>query len=207
MQRYLITHSLLSSWAYAMKEDPYEQGGEGEVDNLPKLEEFMLTLNREPVPANEAMRKGNDFENLVNRTIYGAGDKKHHWYEAAAEIAQMLAGAQLQLRAKKEAEAMGVPVLLYGRFDALLAGVVYDIKYSSNYEAGKYIGSTQHPMYLEICQDADRFTYLVSDGSHLYAETYRRDETPGVLPLIGQFFQWLETRSLMGLYKEKWAAL
>ena len=189
-----------------MKENPYETAGD-EQPKLSKMDEFMQTLNREPIPTNEAMQKGIDFEHLVTREIFGAGDPENRWHDAAVVVAEELKGAHLQYRGKKDVTVLGIPLLLYGRFDALLAGVVYDIKFSSKYEAGKYIDSTQHPMYMEICPEANEFTYLVSNGTHVYKETYRRDETPSIIPLIEQFFNWLESRFLMERYKEKWAAL
>lgn len=98
-------------------------------------------------------------------------------------------------------------LLLYGRLDVLKAGVSYDIKFSGSYEAGKYLDSTQHPMYLEIVPEATKFTYLVSNGSAVWPETYTREETPSIIPTISNFFDWLEMRGLMELYKEKWLAL
>lgn len=82
-------------------------------------------------------------------------------------------------------------LVLYGKLDALKAGVVYDIKFSSGYEKGKYFSSTQHPTYLELIPEASEFTYLVSNGNSVWYETYRRDETPSIIPIICDFFDWL----------------
>jgi len=206
MERYLVTHSLLTSWYWTLKDNPYETA-DADPGKLSKMDEFMLTLDREPIPTNEAMQKGIDFEHLVNRAVVGAPDDSHRWSVAAAEVASHMTGAHLQFRANKEATVRGVPVLLYGRFDALKAGVIFDVKYSGSYEVGKYIDSTQHPMYMEICPEAYEFVYLISNGSAVYKETYRRDETQSIYPIIEQFFNWLETRFLMGRYLEKWLAL
>ena len=51
MARYLMTHSLLSSWLYAMKENPYEDAS---TERDPYAE-FLQVLRREPTPTNEAM--------------------------------------------------------------------------------------------------------------------------------------------------------
>ena len=205
MERYLMTHSLLNSWYWTLKENPYETADDSE-EKMSKLDEFLLTLNREPIPTNEAMQKGNEFEDLVNRAVCGAPDESHKWSGAAGEVANYLAGTHLQFRARKDIVVSGIPLLLYGRFDAIGAGVIYDIKFSSKYEVGKYIDGTQHPMYMAICTEATRFTYLVSNGSNVFRETYRRDEVQDIYPIIEQFFIWLETNNLMERYREKWLA-
>jgi len=207
MERYLMTHSLLSSWLYTMRENPYETADDEGEQKLSAYDDFMLVLKREPTPVNEAMQKGIDLENLVTRVAAGAGDPSHRWYEAAAAIAQTIKGAVMQHRARKDAVVRGIPLLLYGRADALLAGVVYDVKYTGSYEVGKYFDSTQHPMYLEIVPEATQFTYLASNGSNVWPETYRRDETQSILSVISDFLDWLDFQSLMWLYKEKWLAL
>ena len=61
MARYLMTHSLMSSWLYAMKETPFEDM----TSERDPLAEFMSTLNKEPTPPNEAMANGIAFEDLV----------------------------------------------------------------------------------------------------------------------------------------------
>ena len=63
MARYLMTHSLLSSWLYAMKENPYEDM----TSEKDSYTEFLTTLSRQPTPTSEAMQKGIDFEDLVTR--------------------------------------------------------------------------------------------------------------------------------------------
>lgn len=203
MSRYLITHSLLSSWLYAQKDNPYDDS----TSDWDSYAEFLTVLNREPTPTTEAMQKGIDFENLVTDIVHGKGDTNNYWYEAAAKVAAAVGGGQLQYRAQKEIRVRGLILVLYGRLDALKAGVIYDIKFSAGYEAGKYIDSTQHPTYFEIVPEAKAFTYLVSNGSFVWPETYRRDESPSIIPTIESFLEWLEFSGLMKAYKAKWLAL
>lgn len=203
MPRYLMTHSLLSSWLYTMKENPYEDMN---TQRNP-FAEFMQVLRREPTETTEAMQKGIDFENLVTSITKGYRNTKDRWYRAADQIAKVVNGGVLQYRTKKEFQVRGITILLYGRLDVLKAGVIYDIKFSSKYDVGKYINSTQHPVYLELVPEAKEFTYLISNGSSVWTETYRRDETPSIFPIISDFFEWLEVNGLMELYKEKWMAL
>ena len=69
MDRYLMTHSLLSSWLYAIKENPFEDA----ASERDPLAEFMQTLRREPTPTNEAMQNGIDFEDLVTAIVTPPG--------------------------------------------------------------------------------------------------------------------------------------
>ncbi len=204
MARYLMTHSLLSSWLYAMKGNPYEDA----TTEKDAFAEFMMTLCREPTPTNEAMQKGIDFENLVTAIVNGEQTPPDldKWYDAAHEVAEIVRGGLLQYKAKKEIEVAGITFLLYGRLDALKAGVVYDIKFSSSYDKGKFVTSTQHPTYLMLIPDAYEFTYLVSNGGSVWKETYRRDETADIREVISDFVSWLEANDLMDTYKEHWEA-
>mgnify|MGYP005838927619 CR=1 FL=1 len=203
MDRYLITHSLLSSWSYALKENPFADA----TSEKDSYAEFLQTLRREPTPTTDAMQKGIDFEDLVTNILNGRGDLSHDWYEAACSVAKIIKGGVLQFKVKREIEVAGMPLLLHGRLDALKAGRIIDIKFSSSYDSGKYFDSTQHPMYLELVPEAKEFTYLVSNGSNVWTETYRREDTQSIIPVISDFLNWLDMQGLMAVYKEKWVAL
>ena len=204
MDHYLMTHSLLASWLYTMRDNPYEDA----TSDKDSFAEFMMTLRREQTPTTEAMQRGIDFENLVTAIVNGEQTPPDwdKWYNAASEVAEIVRGGCLQYKAKKEIEVAGITFLLYGRLDALKAGVIYDIKFSSGYDKGKYVDSTQHPTYLELIPQAGEFTYLVSNGGTVWKETYRRDETADIRDVISDFVSWLEENSLMDVYKEHWEA-
>lgn len=202
MPRYLMTHSLLSSWLYAMRENPYEDA----TSERDAFEEFKQVLRREPTETTDAMIKGINFENLVTDIIGGCADTTDKWYESAEKVANIIKGGKLQFRASKEITVKGFTLVLYGRLDALKAGVIYDIKFSGSYDVGKYFSSTQHPTYFEIVPEADEFTYLVSNGSAVWPETYRRDEAQDIKQIISDFLDFLEAQGLMEIYKEKWVA-
>ena len=142
MERYLMTHSLLSSWMYAMKENPYEDM----TTEKDSYAEFLTVLNREPTPTTEAMQKGIDFENLVADIASGGGDRTHYWYEAASKVASIVKGGLLQYRVSREIKVRAQSLSSIW-LDALKAGTIYDIKYSGRYDVGKYIDSTQHPIF------------------------------------------------------------
>lgn len=200
--RYLMTHSLLSSWLYAMKDNPYEDLTT-EKDNF---QEFLTVLRREPTETNEAMQNGIEFEDLVTNILNGDADTDHKWYEAAQKAARYVFGGLAQYRAKAETEIDGVTVLLYGRLDWLRAGVIYDTKFSKGYERGKYVTSTQHPMYFAIIPEAVEFVYIVSNGTDVWTERYRRDEAADIRVIIADFFSWLKENNLWETYTEKWVA-
>lgn len=204
-KRYLMTHSLLSSWLYAMKSNPYEDA----TTERDPYEEFLQTLRREPTPTTEAMQNGIEFEDLVTAIINNDVEKmKAHpsWFDAAFDVATVVGGGTLQYRAKREIYVDDMCFVLYGRLDVLKGGVIYDIKFTKNYDVGKYFDSTQHPTYLRIVPEAEKFVYLASNGSQVWPETYRRDETPPIEPIISDFLSFLKANDLFEIYKEHWEA-
>jgi hypothetical protein len=198
-----MTHSLLSSWLYSLKENPFEDA----TSDRDSYAEFLSTLNREPSLPNEAMQKGIDFENLVTDIANGKGNSSHHWYEAAGKVARTLRGAKFQFRTRREFAVGDLLLLFYGRLDALEAGKIYDIKYSGKYDVGKFYDSTQHPFYFALVPEATEFRYLVSDGTNVWTESYLRENTLSIVPTVKDFLEWLKIHDLMHVYKEKWLAL
>jgi len=202
MTRYLITHSLLAAWMYCMKENPYEDA----TTEKDPLEEFLKVLRREPVETTDAMRKGIQFENLVDAIVHGAGDSEDKWYKAAENVANRVRGGVPQVKINRQVQVDGCTLVLHGRLDWLKAGEIIDVKYTGNYESGKFFTSTQHPMYFELVPEAQSFTYLASNGSSVWPETYRRDETTSILIIISDFLNWLTASGYIDLYKQYWEA-
>lgn len=222
VNRYLMTHSLLRAWLYAMKDDPNADA----TTERDHTEEFMTVLRREPTSPSNAMTKGNDLEALVTAILSGAptavyhretrekqlievhlATAEHPWYEAAASVAARIRGGVLQVKANRVLIVDGTPILLHGRLDALKAGEIFDIKYSSGgYDVGRYFDSTQHPAYFELVPEAQSFTYLVSNGSGVYQETYRREETRSIVPVISAFLAWLRDTGRYEMYQRFWKA-
>ncbi len=203
---YLMTHSLLSSWLYALKGNPYEDA----TTERDAFAEFLQVLRREPTETTEAMQNGIEFEDLVTAIVEQdeVGMILHpKWFDAASKVAEFVDGGELQYRARKSITVKGMNFLLYGRLDCLKAGQVIDIKFSKSYDVGKFVDSTQHPTYLELVPEAHSFVYIVSNGTHVWKETYRRDETADIKPLIREFVEWLEANDLLELYKKHWEAL
>ena len=155
MERFLMTQSLLSAWAYQF--DCFE-GCEDDAQAA-----FLRTLNREPGEVTEAMMNGRTFEDRVYRAAEGKtirSDAK--WREGALAIAEIIRGAQIQVKVSREIVVDGMTFLLYGILDALKAGVIYDVKFlskslSSADVYGKYLQSAQHPAYFYLVPEAREF--------------------------------------------------
>lgn len=202
MARYMITHTLLSSWLYAMKSNPYEDS----TSERDPFGDFLRTLRREPTERTEDMQNGIDFEDLVTDILHGRGDPNNKWFDAAWQVAEEIHGHQLQFKAGKTIVVNGMEIFLYGRLDALGGGVITDIKFSKNYERGKYFDSTQHPMYFELVPGAKTFIYTISNGRTVLHETYRRDEARSIIPTVAAFLDWLTAAGYMEEFKKRWEA-
>jgi hypothetical protein len=148
-------------------------------------QEFLNVLNRIPAMPTEAIEKGIAFEK---------------W---ACENLPIVKGGLYQVRISKN---IG-DYLLYGVIDVIKAGTVYDLKYTSNYEVGKFIKNYQTSVYLELVHDAKEMTYVVSDKEsegEIWLETYKRTETQPIMPVIEQFMGWLCDKGYMDIYRAKW---
>lgn len=205
MARFLITQSLLSAWAYCF--DCYE----GFEDDA--REEFLRVLRREPGEQTEAMLNGVNFETGVYLAAAGLPDNPNpKWINGTKAVADIIRGAQIQVKASREIIVDDMRFLVYGILDALKAGVIYDVKFvNSRFNslelAGRYLNSAQHPAYFYIVPEASEFKYLVSDGEDIYIEQYRREDVRSIGEIISEFIESLRGWNLLDLYKEKWLAL
>lgn len=189
-----ITKSLLDSWLWAFKrEDGWD--------------DFLSTLHREKKPPTQAMLDGKRFENVLNNVLKGeeipAG---HEWASVITEMSKNLHGAQQQVVLFSDCEVNGQPFLLHGVLDYLLAGSIWDCKFTKNYHLNKYFWewTSQTAMYMAITPEARDFTYIISDGKYVYREKYPRDIVPPIEPTINNFMQYLKKHGLWDVYCEKW---
>nr|DAE72145.1 MAG TPA: hypothetical protein [Caudoviricetes sp.] len=60
---------------------------------------------------------------------------------------------------------------------------------------------------MELIPEAQRFTYIISNGSDVWHESYFREETPSIYPVVSDFLDWLRAVELLQLYCEKWKTL
>ena len=196
----LVTHSLLSSWQWWLD-------FEGDDDSKAK-ESFENTLNKIWVD-NEYMKAGREFENLVKGIDKNWTVKfpERQVFECASAIADIIKGGTWQVTCKKDIVIGDQPILLYGRTDVLRGPEIFDIKFVGRYEARKYIKSTQHKMYFECLPGTERFTYLISDGVEVYQESYDRDETDSIIPVVSDWLSWInQFPDYLGIYQDKWKA-
>ena len=189
-----ITKSLLDSWLWAFKrEDGWD--------------DFLSTLHREKKPPTQAMLDGTRFENVLNNVLKGeAIPADHEWASVIAEMSKDLYGAQQQVVLFSDCEVNGQPFILHGVLDYLLAGSIWDCKFTKNYHLNKYFweGTSQTAMYLALVPEARDFTYIISDGKYVYRERYPRDIVPPIEPIINNFMQYLKKHGLWEVYCEKW---
>ena len=189
---YLLTHSLLSSWLWSMEDVERDT-----------MSEFVRTLKRERTEPTPAMLKGREFEKDVCDCILHP-DK---YSFPITDIASAVRGARQQVKVSYPATIGGVDYLLYGVMDFVRGGIVFDTKFSASYTVGKYLNSTQHPMYFRLLTEATRFVYLISNGRVAYAEEYFPDKTPPIDQTIRDFAGWLRDRpELEAIYRDKWVA-
>jgi len=215
--RYLITQSLISAYKYQFTDfyDIYEKEESAWKAEERAQDDFLSILRREDRPTTEAMQNGIDFEELVvkicegNRIVHdGQYDHPQYekWLKGACEIAHKVKGSVFQAAISAPLKIGGMEYLLHGRLDALKRGTIYDIKFSSRYEYGKFFDSAQHPMYLALVPEAHTFIYLVYSDGRVYEESYRREDTRDIAPIISEFAEYLNAHGLMEIYKEKWLA-
>jgi hypothetical protein len=192
--KFLVTQSLLSDFAWIFKKE------DGYAD-------FLKTLRKEPKPQSKAMFAGIAFEELVTAYANGAPlDEKHKHATGIREVGDECRGGQFQVRLSREIEVGGVQFLAYGVLDCLKAGTIYDIKFSTTYEVGKYRDSPQHPMYFHICPEAHEFVYLISDGEGACRERYTPDITEPIEYHIGCLMKFLDRHELVDEYAKHWLA-
>lgn len=191
---YRITHSLLESWRRAT-----------DADAAGTTEDFIQTLRRVPKPQTDAMLRGIKFENeITDIVVHGGRVSKGVEDKVILSFARKVAGSTPQVRAEKKVIVRNKPLYLVGVADFVRAGIIYDTKRVSRYEYGKYIDSTQHPMYFELFPEARRFDYLIYDGQYAYTETYRPDECRPIIETIGEFLDYLQDTCLMPTYEQYW---
>lgn len=189
-----ITKSLLDSWLWAFKRDD-------------GWDDFLSVLHRDKKPPTQAMLDGTRFENVLNNVLKGeAIPADHEWASVIAEMSKDLYGAQQQVVLFSDCEVNGQPFLLHGVLDYLLAGSIWDCKFTKNYHLNKYFweGTSQTAMYLSLVPEARDFTYIISDGKYVYREKYPRDIVPPIEPTIKNFMDFCKKHGLWETFVTKW---
>ena len=168
------------------------------------LEDFIKVLNKEQFEATENILKGFAYEKYMQENY-----------------SETLGGAY-QVKVSKEYG----DYLLYGIIDCLKGGIIYDYKYTANYEVGKFFNNHQTLMYLEMVPEARKMVYLITnkfekieyadnnfkdikrvayDIGDIFREEYTKDLFPETIEsVLYKFIAWLKAYNLYDLYTEKW---
>lgn len=168
------------------------------------LEDFIKVLNKEEFVPSESILKGFAYEKYMQEN-----------YE------ETLGGAY-QVKVSKEYG----DYLLYGIIDCLKGGIIYDYKYTQNYEVGKFFNNHQTLMYLEMVPEAKKMVYLITNKfdkteypdmefkdtgkieyevGDIFREEYTKDLFPETIDsILHKFEAWLKQYDLFELYTEKW---
>lgn len=168
------------------------------------LEDFIKVLNKEDFEPSESILKGFEFEKYMQEN-----------YE------ETLNGAY-QVKVSKEYG----DYLLYGIIDCLKGGIIYDYKYTKNYDVGKFFNNHQTLMYLEMIPEASKMVYLITNKfekieypdnnfkdiknveynvGEIFREEYIKDLFPETMEtVIHKFEEWLKMYGLYETYTEKW---
>jgi len=205
MTKYLITPSLLNSYQYYIN-DEFKSPADSRAD-------FLKTLSKEKFEPNEAMQKGIDFERNIQYAtnpfnqidIFHADNEKQHIIN---QIAKIVNGGLWQQTCKKDLQVGNKEFLLYGKMDVVKRDTVYDIKFTSNYELGKFLDSSQHLIYL-YCTGLPKFQYLISDGEDFWIEDYHNHANieNEIKSKISNFLGYLENdKEAKEMFETKWGA-
>ena len=227
MTKYLITPTLLNSYEYYIQ-DEFKSPADSRTD-------FLKTLSREKFEPNKAMQKGIDFENDVldacnnkleadyskiePRFVKSVIDSEamstkeisnwiimREYIDCVENVAKIVNRGLWQESVKKDLQIGNQEFLLYGKTDVIKRDTVYDIKYTSNYELGKFLNSAQHLIYL-YCAGLPKFKYLISDGKDFWQEDYFNNGNieNEIKIKINDFLSYLENDSeAKNLFETKW---
>lgn len=105
------------------------------------LEDFIKVLNKEEFESSDSIIKGYEFEAYMQENYK-----------------ETLNGAYQVVVQKEYGD-----YLLYGKVDCLKGGIIYDYKYTANYEVGKFFNNHQTLMYLEMVPEAKKMVYLITN--------------------------------------------
>ena len=168
------------------------------------LEDFIKVLNKEEFEPSESILKGFEYEKYMQENF------------------EETLGGAYQVKVSKEHG----DYLLYGIIDCLKGGIIYDYKYTQNYEVGKFFNNHQTLMYLEMVPEAKKMVYLITNKfekteypdlnfkdianieykvGDIFREEYTKDMFPETMDsILHKFEEWLKQYDLFELYEEKW---
>lgn len=196
----------MNSYAYYIQ-DEYKSPTMSRAD-------FLRTLSRERFEPNDSMKLGIKLEDdILRATQYECNynidvhDDKIVQYDAVVNaLADLVRNGLWQQTCKKDLQVGNNTFLLCGRMDVVKRDTVYDIKFTSNYELGKFLDSSQHLIYL-YCTELPNFQYLISDGKDYWVEYYfnNLEIEDKIKSKINDFMSYLENdKEAKEMYFAKW---
>jgi hypothetical protein len=197
---YLITPTLLNGWQYYLQYD-----GEDPAKNR---EEFLNLLAKKKFEKTEAMQKGIEFETAIAAQGNGIDYEGDSFDPAVIKMLSSICGREKGLWQIKLQKDLGED-LLYGVCDVIHQNTIYDIKYTQNYDTGKFYASMQHRIYLH-CTGLPRFAYLVSNGKEFWEEDYfyNKKMEDEIRECIYNFKSYLKTdETAQQLFEQNWKKL
>jgi len=229
MTKYLITPSLLNSYQYYIN-DEFKSPAESRADFLKTLSKEKLELNEAMqkgidfeddiklycetnrlIPS-EAIRdkrfswKGGYLDATNSKEYTDLNNKFNNYLDVIIPIAKIVKGGLWQQTCKKDLHIGDKDFLLYGKMDVVKRDTVYDIKFTSKYELGKFLDSAQHLIYL-YCTGLPKFQYLISDGEDFWIEDYHNHANieNEIKSKISDFLGYLENdKEAKEMFETKW---
>lgn len=182
-----LSPTLFDSFQYYLSIEDEEESGRVRG-------ELLARLRREPLEPNEAMQRGQMFEDDVRRFCLTGQlpDGPDAYLSCAQEIAALVKDGLYQ----QEIHLVTGDVEWTGFIDFLKRNWIYDVKTTAKYEIGKYSKRLQHIVYLLAMKPygIDRFAYLVTDFNNVYREdyTYLPGMEEELQSAVTEFFGYLE---------------
>lgn len=125
-------------------------------------QDIMNTLNRAPFKPNEAMQRGNDFEDAVYRHANTDLDMLEA-SENFKKVCRRVRGYTYQKRLKLFFDVDDKQYCCFGRADCYSKEEIVDIKTTASFKGNsQYLSGWQHLFYTGIA-GVPRFTYLVAE--------------------------------------------
>ena len=142
------------------------------------LEDFIKVLNKEEFEPSESIIKGYEFEAYMQENYE---ETKNGAYQVVVQ--------------KEYGD-----YLLYGIIDCLKGGIIYDYKYTKNYDVGKFFNNHQTLLYLEIVPEASKMVYLITNkfDKDDYADIGYMD-TGKIVYTVGDIFREEYTKDMLSL--------
>jgi len=229
MSKYLITPTLINAYQYYIN-DEFKSPADSRADFLKTLskekfkpteamqkgidfeDDIKLYCETNRLVPSEAIRdkrffwKGGYLDATNSKEYTDLNNKFNDYLDVIIPIANIVKGGLWQQTCKKDLKVGNKEFLLYGKMDVIKRDTIYDIKFTDNYELGKFLDSSQHLIYL-YCTGLPKFQYLISDGGDYWIEDYYNHANieNEIKSKISDFLGYLENdKEAKEMFETKW---